>query len=344
MAGAPSQDGFALAVVVFLLFAVGMAGALGYRVVNLEARLALQDQEAARALAVADGSLRRYVGTQMGELEDSVRYEIGGGRALVTFRRVFDRSFPDEVVLVSATGSFTDPRYPGTPAVREIRQFAEFKRSPVNVLGALATAHQAVTIEDFTISGRDAAAPGDCRQAGSSVAGVVAGGRLRIRRGGVTGSPRFVEMSSRDALIEAVEANWDFLTGPDAPVDYEGTAAWPNFSALPPDSFPVLRMPSGFTGTEARSGRGLLIVDGLFLPRDGFEWDGIILSENFGDLGAINVVEIRGLVVTGLRSGNDQLFLMDGGSILFHSCNVLDAGRKLAHLEPLAGTWWQSVF
>ena len=49
------RDGFALAMAVFLLFAVAIAGLTGYQVVSVEATLASGNRDAGSALTIANG-------------------------------------------------------------------------------------------------------------------------------------------------------------------------------------------------------------------------------------------------------------------------------------------------
>ena len=64
----PAQDrgGFVMVMVVFLLFAVAVAGATGYQLVSAEAALASGAGEAQEALAAARAGLERYVGEHIG--------------------------------------------------------------------------------------------------------------------------------------------------------------------------------------------------------------------------------------------------------------------------------------
>ena len=76
----PPHDasGFALAMVVFLLFAVAIAGLTGYQVVSVEATLASGNGDSDVALITANAGLHRYVGDRIGEpAADS--FLIGGG-------------------------------------------------------------------------------------------------------------------------------------------------------------------------------------------------------------------------------------------------------------------------
>ncbi len=69
----PSDDpraGFVLSLVVFLLFAIGIAGAASYQVVLNEAVLAVHAKETQSALSIARAGLQWYVGNQIGVHDD----------------------------------------------------------------------------------------------------------------------------------------------------------------------------------------------------------------------------------------------------------------------------------
>ena len=53
------RGGFVMAVVVFFLFAIGIAGAAGYQLVQLEAVLSTQGKDSEEALSVAAAGLER---------------------------------------------------------------------------------------------------------------------------------------------------------------------------------------------------------------------------------------------------------------------------------------------
>ena len=78
----PDAAGFALAMVVFLLFAVAIAGLTGYQIVSVEAALASGNGDANLALTVANGGLHRYVAERIGEAGADT-YLIGRGSVTV---------------------------------------------------------------------------------------------------------------------------------------------------------------------------------------------------------------------------------------------------------------------
>ena len=82
------RGGFVLALVVLLLFGIGVAGAAGYQVVFNEALLSVHAKETQTALSIARAGLGAYVGKQIGVHDDTVTYSIAGGDAVITARLV----------------------------------------------------------------------------------------------------------------------------------------------------------------------------------------------------------------------------------------------------------------
>ncbi|MFC1791778.1 hypothetical protein ACFL0I_04855, partial [Gemmatimonadota bacterium] len=78
------QEGFALALVIFLLFAIAVAGATGYQVVRTGAFQSQQCAETSQSLAVAQAGLDWFIGGQRGIVPDTFTLEINGGTAVVT--------------------------------------------------------------------------------------------------------------------------------------------------------------------------------------------------------------------------------------------------------------------
>ena len=336
------ERGFALSMVVLLLFAIGVAGATGYQFVRLEAQLALQGQEGSRALAIARAGLTRFVAENGGNPPDSAVYEINGGIAVVDARRLVDQGAPDVVYLVTSTGMFTDPRYPDAPARRVVRQFANKEPMPFVPVGALASEARVFRIGNgFTVDGMDAAiAP--CTTAGPpNLPGIVGGGEVRFmwNSANVDGDPPWVgNLGSAPVVSSRHQLRWDVLTDPSFPVEYDGIGEWPDFSTMHPDTFPVVRVESSLSAGSSRSGRGVLIVPGTFAPTRGFDWQGIILA---GRLASViwSGIDISGTMIGGLN-GNQSLVIIGGSSqIEYNSCHVAAAARSLSYLNPLQNTW-----
>ena len=346
--------GFALAMVVFLLFAVAIAGLTGYQVVSGEATLASGNEDADVALAVANGGLHRYVGERIGEPGPDT-YSIGGGSVTVTPQKVARLNDSTELYLLEAVGAVTDPRYPTSPATRTVRQYAYLNTMPVRAVAALITVENTVDfLDDWQVAGNDIAEPGDCvgvQGARFSIHGIAGTGTAGIGAttpvpGNSRVSPDRYQVGGGTAaeVVAAAEVRWPVIKDPDFNVTY--IDEMPNFAAIGADSFPVIRMNGDYTLNQA--GRGALIVTGFFSQGTNMDWDGIILAGRINNAtslvrtsGARGV--LRGVLVAGLDGiqnfGWPDL-LVEEFEIFHNPCYVRKANRSLAYLSLIDGSRW----
>lgn len=342
---AQGEKGFALGLVVLLLFAIGALGAAGYQVVRTEVTLAAYSTESVQALTVARSGLQWFTGQQRGLMLDSAEYSINGGTATITARKVATLSPEEDLYFVSSRGRFTDPRRPRMPAVRMVSQYAVFKNLPVKSLASLVTSAGRIRVrESAVVDGNDHASPGQCFGAPVAPwAGVVARSSVQARGGGtILGDPAAITHGSFEKVVEAVGLPWDVLVDSSFPVEYDGS--WPDFSSLGIDEFPVIRVEGDFVAQAAQSGQGTLIVTGrLLIPNNSnWQWRGIVLAGDLGDVGPESPFTLEGVMVVGQGSAMGSLD-MDAGVIRFHSCYVASAGAALAHLTAVSGGWWETL-
>lgn len=338
------RDGFALALVVLLLFAIAVAGATGYQVISTEAFQSQQSAEASQALAVAQAGLDWFVGGQRGVVPDTTNFSINGGNAVITTRRVATLSAEEDLYLVRSEGSFTDRRYPKIPAVRVVSEYAVFKKVPFRILAPVVTTSNRVRVlQSGDVNGTDHAYAGQCPGApAASKAGVVARSNVLGSSGGViTGDPEGLTLGNFENLVDSVGLAWDIYSDPTFPVDYDDS--WPNFAALPSDSFPVIRRTGDFSPNWTRNGRGVLIVTGtLMIPNFSlWHWNGIVLAGDVEDVGPLAIWTLEGALVAGQGSAMSN-WNMENGNVDYHSCFVIRAGYSLAHLSPLTHSWWEA--
>jgi len=337
------QDGFALALVVFLLFAIAVAAATGYQVVSTEAFQSQQYRETGKALAVAQAGLDWFIGGQRGLVPDTTTFDINGGTAVITTRKVATLSVEEDLYLVRSEGTFTDRRFPQIPAIRIVSQYAVFKKVPMNTLAPVVTTSNRVRVmQSGDVNGTDLAYAGQCIGAPvTPEAGVVARSNVQATGGGlIVGNPAGLTLGPFSNVVDSVGLAWDVFSDPTFPVDYDDS--WPNFSSLPSDSFPVLRQNGDFSPNWTRSGRGVLIVTGtLQIPNFSFwYWNGIVLAGDLQDVGPWGYFTLEGALVAGQGAAMSN-WDMRNGNIDYHSCYVSWAGLSLAHLSPLANSWWE---
>jgi hypothetical protein len=335
---AADRSGFVLALVVLLLFAIGVAGATGYQVVTTEFLLAGQNRDSHQALSIARAGLQRFIGEHVGSVGDSISYAIGSGVATVTARRIVAPDSSNHLYFLRSEGTVQDPRQANSPARRVVGTYAWHRQAPVTGIGAVVLTGGELRVEGGArVRGLDDANPSMCSSAGGAgTAGVATSGRTSTRSGGsITGSPDTDTYANSQAVLDAVGLRWDILSSPNFPVEFDGTV--PNFASLPADSFPLVRYQGNLTAHWWWSGRGVLIVTGRFRAGWSFSWDGIILAGEFGGSSGFNAPSINGMVIGGLDGSNGNA-RWRSGQIRYHSCNVEMANRGLSYLDVVDNT------
>lgn len=339
------RGGFALAMVVFLLFAIAVAGATGFQVVSNEFTMATQNRDSQEALVIARAGLQRFLGETVGQVGDSVSYALGNGIATVTTRRVFVKDTLNHLYYIESEGSVADARTPLLPAKRAVGTYAWHRMSPIPLKGSVLLSGGTNYIYYSAISGADSAKVTNCAGGGTTGGtGIGTAGSVSFVSGyggsvvGGPGKPAIQSYSGYPAVYDTVGIRWDILKNPSFPVDFEG--AMPNFSLLPSDSFPIVRFNGDFTASgAAHSGRGVLIVTGQLIMLWDFHWDGIILAGQFYYTSGNTSVypTINGMLIGGLNGANMISYFIVG-KVRYHSCNIYKANKSLSYLEVVDNT------
>jgi hypothetical protein len=333
-----SDAGFVLALVVLMLFAISMAGGAGYLVVSAEARMARYSTQGEEAMALARGGLHRFAAEQLGAVAGSAVYAFGGGEATVVARRVAQIDARTDVYFVRSEGSVADPLAAGSPARRVVGAYAYHRKGPLPLHAAVV-----LNVEDFgvgsgaTVSGVDigAGCPGGLAP---SIGGAIAREDIDIDSGGTLegAPPAQLWPGGYGQFMSQIGLRWDVLSDPSFPVDFEDAA--PDFSSLPADAFPVVRVNGNLTANPSWNGRGVLIVTGRLRTVPPFTWSGIILAGWVDD-------PVRGSIQGMLVGGFADLFTSDDvevrGSIRYHSCNVARANEAMSYLELVENTLFE---
>jgi hypothetical protein len=358
------HSGFALVMVVFLLFAVTVAGMTGYQIVSAESDLATTGESVEEALSVARAGLSRYIGEHIGIPGPDTYGAIGDGSVTITPTRVAKYNDSTDVYLLTAVATVTDPRYPSSPSRRVVRQYAYLNMRPIKVRGAFMSTQPTVVMQNPNVNvngnrsyaGANAAA--DC-PAGDTVtaatAGIAHGGSgTSIGGSGAPplGAPAVTPLLAPDSVIKKAAVRWSVIKDASFSILHTRPSyTWPNFASLPADSFPVVRYSGDYT-LDTCVGKGVLIVTGTFRAAgNNCTWKGIVLVgtavggsnasyDNSGLSG--NGATIQGALITGLNnanhSGNQQLtrFHVD-----YYPCYVRRANRALAYLTPISHSAWE---
>ena len=335
-----NQEGFALVMVVLLLFAVAVAGATGYQIVTAEHELAGGGEQKEEALALARAGLERYVGEHIGVPTVSTWMEASGGTVTVTPRRLSDADDVDpeeefDVYLLDSVGEMPDPRYPNSPALRTVRQYAVLHRMPVNAVAAMMSIATQVRLDS---DGDLDVTPGNsiCGY-GPSVRGLANVGTY-VQNGGDLNDGH-IQLGSFQALMDSLEARWSVLTDPTFTIPFYDDV-WP--TSFPNNVFPVIRVNGDLNAGGAHDGRGVLIVTGNFTVAPNFDWTGIILAGRSSSLDANGSdAEIDGMLVTGLNGASQAQLVVADLEIDFDCSDVQDANLSLAYLELADNTRWE---
>ena len=345
-----TRTGFALAVVVFLLFAIGMASATGYTVVALESDMSVQGEEATEASTIARAGLQRYFGEHLGIPDDTTSYAIGNGTVYVSARMVAPVDTADGInmYLVTARAEVANLSGSQAPASATVQQFAKLHEEPIARVGAFTASYSSVQLRGITImDGRDYSY-GQCADSGGEDLYAV-GHRGSVSLSSYFGnSPTIVGIpsnyyafSDHAEVYDTAGVRWDILQDSDFPVDYHNV--FPNFGALPSDEYPVVRVSGNLSPTSTHSGRGVLIVTGtLTFGNCCFSWDGIVMAGNIGNQsGFWGYGYIRGMLIGGLDGTRNSVNLnvLLGPRVYYDVCSALSASNALAYWEPLEDTF-----
>lgn len=339
-----SREGFVLAFVVFMLFAISVAGATGYLIVSSEFSMSTHSGEGSEALAVARAGLERFVAEHVGVVPDSTSYAMGDGVVVVTTRKVVEQDSVTHLYYLKAEATVADIRTPNTPARRVVGAQAILRKRPLPHMAALITSASSLTVHPFgSAVGVDVDLPFTCSGGGATpIAGAVASSSVL---GTTVGLPLFETWPGGWTDVrDSIRVRWDVLSDPDFPVDYENSL--PALGSIPADSFPIVRYTGATTilTTSGLHNKGVLIVTGTLRPWFLFQWEGIVLAGNIGDafLSFLGGGAVDGMMIGGLDADNTPSSLEIRTDVIYHSCPVYAANESLSYFELLPNTLYEA--
>ena len=322
-----------------MLFAISVASATGYLIVSSEFSMAKHSSDGAAALVVARAGLHRFIAEQIGVVGDSVSYALGNGVALVTSRRLFAQDSVTDMYYIRSEGTVTDIFAPNSPARRVVGGYAIHRRRPLAHHATVMVSTNRIDVANGgQIDGIDRDNSGTCSGGGASdITGAIT--EVTVTEAASTdleGTPEFETWPGGYAeMLDSIGLRWDVLSDPNFPVEFQNTL--PNFASLPADSFPIIR----YTGWVVANftGRGVLIIDGMFDPGPSFNWDGIVLAAEVDD---ITEGHLDGLLVGGLDGPNPYSTIDFRLRSHYHSCAVYAANETLSYLELIENTVFEA--
>ena len=246
--------------------------------------------------------------------------------------------------LLRSEGVYTDPTFTGSAARRTVYQYAVKREVALDHVATMTQVTGDLYMRaDSHVDGNDGASIGDCEQTSEDITALIMGSGNESWIGNpLSGpNPKVDPVGSEAAALDAIGIDWDVLTSPNFPVDYEDV--WPPWGScgLPWASATVTRFNGNVTTPGSVCGRGVLIVTGNFLGANGFQWNGILLAGYI--VTTNNNFRIDGLVVGGLDGNGTPSEFHNATHIDYHRCYAFAAGKRLSHFEPVGGTWWEEM-
>ncbi len=278
----PSRGGFVLFFVLLMLFAVSMAAVTGYLAVTSEFSMSNHAKEGAEAVSIAHGGMQQFLAGQTGVVGDSIVYSIGLGDAIVTSRKLMEEDSLNHLYYLRSEGTLNDIKTPGAPVARRVvGAFAWHRRSPLPHRASVIISADEIDARDGDVDGDNHSWSGQCPGwASADITGAIAERRVR---GDVDGTPDEEELDwVFTDMADSLNLRWDILQNPSFPFEFDGSP--PNFASLPSDSFPLVRYQGNLAPGSSWSGRGVLVVTGMFDPGPSFHWHGIVLSGSVDDI------------------------------------------------------------
>lgn len=344
-ARAPDRDqgGFALVAVILTLVALGALAAAGFMLTRTDILMSLSHRSSIGADNVAERGMARYLADHDRAGGDET-YVFGSDTAVVTVTRLLevDPTLRDTLLRITSEGI----RWAGGDRARRTLSRVLVEGVERVSLNAAVTSGGGIEVTGNT------SVRGDDECGGATVTGlrVASGGYFGGDADNVEGAPA-VDSAYADptAALEATDVDWAALIQ-DTVVDADYTIptdAWPDFSSLPADEYPLIRISSSagssFELGGSESGRGTIIAEQDVVLRGSLDWRGVMLVGGAVDMSGN--AQVRGTLVgnlnvlLGANPGDSQVQGTGSAEARYNSCFVADAvAQAFRWLSEVPGT------
>lgn len=350
------ERGAALMIVLIVLMGLTVLGAAGLTLTGNDIRHSENVEAGTAAFYAADAGLQRYLG-ESNDGSAVVAYSIASMPVTVTPTAMAVLSGGQSLYRIRSVATRTAPG--GGVTQREVSTLGLYKSfSPVNVTAALASGTGLQKSGNAgTIDGADRSSLTDakCPQLkGPDVAGVTVppGGYSQSGGGSSvpTGSPPIDDAKAALDFLKETGIDWETLHGGGGSPDYTVPPdAWPDFSSLPADAWPVVYVDGDLNVSPTHSGRGTIIIKDNLTMAGSFQWDGLILAG--GAMTSNGFQTISGGTITGLNlllgesvpksdigNGNKN-FLYNSCYVKLASAGIMDSGGMVM----IPGSWDEAM-
>jgi len=351
------EEGSALAISLIAILVITVLATAGYSMSNFELDTSRDFRAGTEAFYVADRGLNRYLAIHADDLDTTVVYQFQEGTATVTPEPItMGMQDNEELHRVTSVGEYVTPE--GETVERTVSTvLLATPMLPVTPNGAFVAGNTLNQNGNAQYDGYNAYDPtGGTGDALCEAAGVQEGGSIP----GITADTFHVSGGSTSRCESDVGVTPD-ANCVDDPVDqfmseeqwrYMRDTMQADYNISDSDPFPqtdgweVVRAEGNYSlDSGARSGSGILIVEGNLVTNGNFEWNGLVLIG--GKFGASNGQEyVEGSIVTGLDGllgENPPASNVGNGTkeFKYNSCNVYKATRAKYRVSKVPSSWYE---
>lgn len=353
-----SEEGSALAISLIAILVITVLATAGYSMSNFELDTSRDFRADTEAFYVADKGLNRYLAVHADDLDTTVVYQFQRGTATVSPEPItMGMQNNEELHRVTSVGQHVTPE--GETVERTVSTvLLATPMLPVLPNGAFVAGNTLNQNGSAMYDGYNAYDPsGGTADPLCEAAGVQEGGSIP----GITADTFHVSGGSTSRCEDDNGVTPDATCYDNPTEDFMSAEQWAymrdtmkadhvinDSKAFPQtDGWEVVRIEGGTYNRDAgaRSGQGILIVEGNFFSNGNFSWDGLVLiGGKFG--GSQGQEYIEGSIVTGLNEllgENVPDSNVGNGTkeFKYNSCNVYKATRAKYRVSKVPSSWYE---